>query len=301
MNFERIKKIIKRKHHLIIRRDSTFAVEKLIKFSGLHIVLAGVLFCAFIVVATIFATRYHSMNQYFGGVENEDLREQLITYHKKLDTLKNSIVSRDNKMESIMLVLSGKIDSSARSTDVLAKVKATYDPGDTSIISGNNFVESPLIDLPEQGQALPDSGSYPQQLVTSSSLKPVKEINSYLIPPMYGYISAQYDPSKEHFAIDLVSENEDTNIVSVADGTVVMSDYTLQTGYVLLIRHDNNLISVYKHNKSALKKIGDKVKQGELIAELGNSGSLTTGPHLHFELWLGGEPINPSHYLNFER
>lgn len=305
MKFDKIKKTLKSKHRLVLRRESTLDVEKSIRFSGLHVVLMCILLCALIAGGVIFGLKYYNMNKYFGGIEEHSLREQLISYHHKVKELEDGIISRDNKMESVMLVLSGEIDSTARTTDVLSKVKSIYGENDTSMIISSDISVNPSMGVYSQGQTpsdtLPANPQTAHDLPVYDDTKINKNLKSYLIPPMYGYISAIYDPSKEHYAVDIVSENENTDVVSVADGTVILSDYTLQTGYVLLIRHDKGLISVYKHNKGALKKVGDKVKQGELIAELGNSGKLTTGPHLHFELWLGGEPINPAHYLNFER
>jgi murein DD-endopeptidase MepM/ murein hydrolase activator NlpD len=89
-------------------------------------------------------------------------------------------------------------------------------------------------------------------------------------------------------------------IKTVLDGTVIMSDYTTETGFTIQIQHDNNLVSVYKHNKELFKKVGDRVKAGEVIATVGNTGELSSGPHLHFELWHLGRPLNPEHFITFE-
>ncbi len=92
---------------------------------------------------------------------------------------------------------------------------------------------------------------------------------------------------------------KDENIKATLGGKVVFSGWTSETGYVIAIQHDNNLLSVYKHNSTLLKKTGNMVKAGEPIAIIGNSGELTTGPHLHFELWYNGTPLNPADYMNF--
>ena len=88
-------------------------------------------------------------------------------------------------------------------------------------------------------------------------------------------------------------------VKATLDGTVTLADWTVETGYVIYIQHENNLISVYKHNAELLKKVGNKVKAGDAIAIIGNSGELTTGPHLHFELWHNGTPIDPQTYIVF--
>jgi murein DD-endopeptidase MepM/ murein hydrolase activator NlpD len=112
-------------------------------------------------------------------------------------------------------------------------------------------------------------------------------------------ITNSFNPASEHFGIDLVSE-PNARISAVMDGTVIFSEWTIQTGYVLFIQHDADLISAYKHNSELLKSKGDRVKAGEAVAIIGNTGELSTGPHLHFELWHNGTPLNPELYIDFK-
>ena len=98
--------------------------------------------------------------------------------------------------------------------------------------------------------------------------------------------------------IILAPENE--RVSAILDGTVIFTGWTVETGNVIQIMHPNNLISTYKHNAKLLKQMGNHVKAGEAIATVGNSGELTTGPHLHFELWYNGIPLNPETYISFE-
>ena len=113
-----------------------------------------------------------------------------------------------------------------------------------------------------------------------------------------GTISDTFNSKIKHFAVDIVVANN-TPVKSVADGTVIFSEWTARTGNVLIIEHANHLISVYKHNSSLNKEQGDLVTSGEVIAYSGNTGELSTGPHLHFELWGDGYPLNPEDFINF--
>ena len=124
-------------------------------------------------------------------------------------------------------------------------------------------------------------------------------VNFVLFPPVTGTISEGYNAQEKHYAIDIVVP-KDTPIKATAEGTVIFAEWTTQTGYVLLLDHGNGLLSVYKHNASLTKEQGDLVKSGEVIAISGNSGEFTTGPHLHFELWKDGHPVNPSTFIDFE-
>lgn len=132
-------------------------------------------------------------------------------------------------------------------------------------------------------------------------------VNGYqvmnLITPLAGTISSTFEPTnprEKHFGVDIVA-NRDALISAVANGFVIFSEYSNQTGYVIGISHGNGLVSFYKHNSRVFKKAGSYVFAGEAIAVIGNSGENTTGPHLHFELWLNGKPVNPEDYIAFRR
>ena len=124
------------------------------------------------------------------------------------------------------------------------------------------------------------------------------QVNFVLFPPTKGSISQDYNPEEKHFGVDIIAV-QNSPVKAVAEGTVIFAGWTSDTGYVLIIKHRFNLISVYKHNASLSKDQGDLVRAGEVIATTGNTGELTTGPHLHFELWSDGYPINPTNFIDF--
>jgi murein DD-endopeptidase MepM/ murein hydrolase activator NlpD len=111
-------------------------------------------------------------------------------------------------------------------------------------------------------------------------------------------ITNEFNASQNHYGIDIVAKQNEA-IKCVLDGTVILSNWTLETGYTIAIQHQQNIVSVYKHNSALLKKEGEFVKAGDPIAIVGQTGELTTGPHLHFELWSDGNPVNPKDYINF--
>ena len=125
------------------------------------------------------------------------------------------------------------------------------------------------------------------------------EINYVLFAPIKGTITEEYNPDDRHYAVDIVAVR-DTPVKAVADGTVIFAEWTAETGYVIIIKHRNDLLSAYKHNASLTKEQGELVKAGEVIATVGSTGELTTGPHLHFELWRQGYPIDPTNFIDFE-
>lgn len=120
----------------------------------------------------------------------------------------------------------------------------------------------------------------------------------FFMPPVSGETTAGFDLQKSHFGID-VAAPKNTAVKSAADGVVISAGYTVETGYSIAIQHPNNVVTMYKHNSVLLKETGTAVKAGEAIAIIGNSGENTTGPHLHFELWYKGRPVDPGDYINF--
>ncbi|MDK7375504.1 MULTISPECIES: M23 family metallopeptidase [Weeksella] len=120
------------------------------------------------------------------------------------------------------------------------------------------------------------------------------------ISPLDGYISNTYNADEKHLALDLVSRTGDP-VKAIADGYVIFTDWTPETGFVIVVDHTNDFLSIYKHNLDVYKKIGDKVTQGETISSVGNTGEFTTGPHLHLEIWHNGKAVNPELYINFKK
>jgi len=121
----------------------------------------------------------------------------------------------------------------------------------------------------------------------------------YFIPPVNGMISEDFQLEKQHYGVDVMAP-KNTPIKAIMDGYIITSDWTLETGNTIGIQHGNGLISFYKHNSALLAKAGSYVKAGEAVAIIGNTGTLSDGPHLHFELWHDGKPVNPSDYIKFD-
>lgn len=123
--------------------------------------------------------------------------------------------------------------------------------------------------------------------------------NLYFVPPVYGSISSSYDPSIGHYGVDILA-SKNTTIKSIARGVVIGSDWSTDSGNMITIQHPNNIITIYKHNSVLLKKVGSYVNAGEAIAIIGNSGTMSDGPHLHFEMWYDGAPVDPQNYISFK-
>ncbi|HRZ22071.1 MAG TPA: M23 family metallopeptidase, partial [Bacteroidales bacterium] len=179
--------------------------------------------------------------------------------------------------------------------------KATADAGTTD--TTRNYQDIQITHSPEdsllrleferQGRSIPSSSG---GLLTANERNEMPDF--LFFSPLEGIITSRFNPDIGHFGVDLVS-NKNEPIKAVLDGMVVFAGWTLETGHVITIQHQQNILSVYKHNSVLLKKEGNFVKAGDVIAIIGESGELSTGPHLHFELWFNGNPVDPTDYIRF--
>ncbi len=217
------------------------------------------------------------------GVQKDIIANSLL-----IDSIENEIQSGKKYVNQIRNILQGKAPQ-----DKFVENKQFVDK------KGNreelNFQVSELDSILKaqieqtEREALPNI----KNVNTSANLA-----NLHFVVPLKGMVSAEFDIKSGHLGIDIVPGTDET-ILATLPGTVVIATWSIETGYVVEIQHDNNLISFYKHNSVLLKKVGDRVVAGESIAIVGNSGEETTGPHLHFELWFNGSPVNPRDYITF--
>ena len=136
--------------------------------------------------------------------------------------------------------------------------------------------------------------------IFSASNRIDEKLNGVLFfSPLKGEITNRFDLKKGHYGIDVIASNNEA-VKAILNGTVVYADWTPENGHVIQLQHAQNLVSIYKHNSFLLKKTGDLVKAGDAGAIVGNSGELSTGPHLHFELWHNGIPLDPEKFVVFD-
>ncbi len=240
-----------------------------------------------IVIVTYCLVAFTNLREFIPGYPDVNVKRAAYINAIMLDSLEHEIEVRDNYFNNLNAIISGKQPVS----HVVGRDSST----DYSRISFNRSSDDSLfrrnIEKEEQYNLSSINGSAPK---LSSGL-----VNVHFFPPVKGIVSSGFDLRTHHYGIDLVTAPK-AIVSSTLDGTVIMTGWTMETGFVILVQHSNNLISVYKHNSTLLKEMGERVWAGEAIAMVGDSGELyTSGPHLHFELWFNGEPLNPSQYIFF--
>lgn len=183
------------------------------------------------------------------------------------------------------------------SLDMLIARNAEYTESIKKILSGLHHSQMPI----NSSDMLPEAEIATTYLDDLYALTPTNNdilLQKHFFPPIYGTISSPIDIPKKHYGTDIIPNVSDI-VKSTLDGVVVFAGWTVETGNVIIVSHSDDIISVYKHNSTLLKDVNDYVKSGEAIAIAGNSGELTSGRHLHFELWHKNKPVNALEYITF--
>ncbi|MBJ6368474.1 M23 family metallopeptidase [Snuella sedimenti] len=281
---KRIRRKLLAKYRLVILNEDTFEERLSFKLSRLNVFVFASLIAIFLVVATSLLIAFTPLREYIPGYSSTALKKKATELNYKTDSLQQVITMNERYYESIKKVLKGDVSALDFNKDSIVEAVKL----EISEVDLNPIIEDSLL-----REKVDKEDKY--NLFESAT----SAANFILFPPVKGVISEPYNLEDKHYAVDLVVA-KDTPIKATADGVVIFSEWTASTGYVIILEHSYGLISVYKHNASLTKEQGDLVKAGEVIATAGNTGEFSTGPHLHFELWNDGYPINPTNFIDFE-
>lgn len=233
------------------------------------------------VLATFLVFMLTPLGDFIYSQEDEELRKSVIAISRKVDALKDSLNARDMQLAKIQEVLAIGKDTSFRVSSEIETEASGDNPvyfGEQSVLTEVNAYE--MISKNE--------------IIFSSLFKSAPEFPA--LYPVEGTLTRGYNPDKGHFGIDIAAKNN-IRFKAIADGAVINQDWTTNYGYVIQVQHNNGIISIYKHASSVSKSIGDIVLKGEILGTAGDVGVLSSGPHLHLEIWKNGVPQNPSSYL----
>ncbi|MBX2928996.1 MAG: M23 family metallopeptidase [Saprospiraceae bacterium] len=281
-------------YRLVIMNEETFQEVGSYKLSLLNVYVflsTIVVIVALAVGALIFFTPVKRYVPGYGSVSDD---REMMRLSRQVADMEKELSAFRTYSENVRRMLLGDVQTEK---DV-PKLKSSEMHSDSA---AGSPPEIPVVDEELRREvALGELGVAAREPRTSNfSPKEVPLEQLFFSPPIKGKISAGFDADKKHWGTDVIAP-QNTAIKSVMDGYVFFSDWTLETGNSMGIQHANNVITFYKHNSALLKKTGSFVKAGEAIAIIGNTGTLTDGPHLHFELWHKGKPVNPIDYIKLE-
>lgn len=278
-----IKRKLLHKYRLVILNESTFEEKISFKLNRLNVFVTGMIFIIVLIGLTTLLIAFTPLREYIPGYSSTKLKRQATELTYKTDSLVTVLNYTNRYLDNVRMVLRGDVENNEINRDSLFE-QYKLDPSTVDLTP----IRADLA-LREEVE-LEDKYNLFERNDGDGGI--------VLFAPLTGSLSEGYDADKRHFAVDIVT-TVDSPIKSVADGTVIFAEWTADTGNVIIIEHADNLISAYKHCGSLTKSQGELVKAGEVIASVGNTGELTTGPHLHFELWSNGNPVNPQNYIDF--
>ncbi len=273
------------KYRLVLMNDDTFEEKLSFRLTRLNVFVFFGTFSIFLVIATTYFIAFTPLREYIPGYADFNTRKVLRELMIKTDSLERELDRKELYIYNIRNIVEGR-DLVEHFPDSI-KNKTDFEIDDLPRSKEDSLLRA---EIESQTQ-------YTQWIHEKTSLSSGDGL-TFLFPPIKGIITNYFNPAENHYGIDIVADKNEA-IKATLDGTVIFSSWTLETGYTIGIQHTQNLVSIYKHNSALLKNEGSPVKTGEAIAIIGETGFLSTGTHLHFELWYDGRPVNPLDYISF--
>lgn len=271
-----------KRFRLVRSSEENEHLPSIIKFNGRQLVVSLIGFSFLVFIVSFFIISYSALREYIPGVPSSKIKKDLISLNQQLDSIGDLSEKNEYYYQNISNILNNK--------DTLPSVKRK------DSLRKN---ENPILEKTDENidfiQKIEDREQF-NTIEVSTEEESLK--SRVFFPPIQGLITDKFDVKNKHFGVDLVA-NTNEPIKSVLNGTVIFADWTSDNGHIIAIQHKDDLISIYKHNSALLKKVGEYVRYGEVISIIGNTGKLSHGAHLHFELWYNGYPIDPEEAILF--
>ena len=288
-SWQQFKENLKKSYRLVVMNNESFEEVGSYQLSLLNLYAAiSAILVAVILMVTLLIV-FTPIKRLIPGYGDAGAFTELLELNKSIDDLEAQFVSNETYINSKKRRVTDHIETQA---DM-----------EQSIDASNDNTQGTIIDRVQEDDELREEIELLEQKeknrVPDAAANEVPLEQLFFIPPITGRMSEGYRADKKHYGVDILAP-KNTPVKAVLDGYVITSDWTLETGNTIGIQHSNSIVTFYKHNSALLKKVGSFVKAGEAVAIIGNTGTLSDGPHLHFELWHKGKPINPIDFINFE-
>ena len=269
--------------------DDTLEERFTFRLSRMNVFIALGTLTIVLIFLTSFLIAFTPLREYIPGYTNVGLTKKLYKLQSKTDSIERNLIAKEKFIRNLRDIINGKdlTDDKPSAGDTLKRY------GNIKI---KRSAEDSLLRLEVENQN--KYSLYKNESIENTSQKKSSIGGVMFFTPLKGIITNMFNPTQKHYGVDIVSKQNEA-VKVVLDGTVIFSSWTLETGYVIVVQHSRNIVSIYKHNSAILKKAGDYVRAGEPIAIVGETGELVTGPHLHFELWSDGNPVDPKEYITF--
>ncbi|AKP50502.1 M23 family metallopeptidase [Cyclobacterium amurskyense] len=285
---QKINDWIETKFLIVIRKEEDFSVITSFNITKIRVGLLLVFVFMTCFLISLFLSKT-LLARWFDPVYIET--ENMVKIHalsETIDSLIMEVDAKDQYVKNIQNVISGQFENETPASSDTSS-KPVVNRGEIDLYKSSDATQ----------QIIGEFESLPLEETSFGRISSGSFTDNYFFPPVKGVVTSSFSAGQNHFGVDVVAaENEP--VKAIADGTVIFSSWTLETGYVVAVQHSNELISIYKHNSVILKSIGDPIRGGEILSIIGNTGEQTTGQHLHLELWYRGNPLDPQEFITFD-
>ena len=283
---EKKKRSWRDKYRFAVSNDTTFEEIWRIRLTQYNAFLLITSLIFLIIGTTAMLIAFTNLREFIPGYPDITMRRNILVSAIRLDSLERELAIRDKYFANLNSIIAGNQPASV------------YTLRDTT----RNYKSITFKNSPEDSilrAQIENDERYNLTLGPVESESVTSIAGLHFFPPVKGIVSGKFDPRSKHFGTDIVTKPK-SPVDAALDGTVIFTGWTMETGFVIQVQHSNNIVSVYKHNASLLKSTGDMVRTGEAISIVGDSGELyTSGPHLHFEIWYKGRPLDPEEHIIF--
>ncbi len=278
---------LKNKFRLVIMDDETFEERASFVMSPLSFLIFIIAASIFMITLVTYIIAFTPLREYIPGYADVTIRKNIVALSLKADSLQQDLMAKDFYIENLNNIIQGRpMEGKSEKAAKDSTKKYEY-------ISTRPSKEDSLLRAEIESQ-----DKYSLSLQGSNKGGKGGISNFFFFAPINGIVTNTFKSTIDHYGVDVAAPKNEA-VKTTLDGTVILASWTSETGYTITVQHDNEIVSVYKHNSVLLKKAGERVKAGEAIAIVGDSGELTSGPHLHFELWYKGTPVDPQEYIRF--
>lgn len=281
---------LRKKYHLVVYNNETYEEKANFKFTLLAFLNIVIFSSVLLIVLVTYLIAFTPLREYIPGYTDVSLNRRVYEMERRADSMELVFKQKDLYINNLKRIIMGD-DFETDSVNSLLTASSNVNFNN---IADKKSKEDSLFRVEYESETR--NNLFKHEIISDI---PAEYKLVAFFSPMTGVVTSHFNREEKHFGIDIVADNNSV-IKATSDGTVIYSDWTVENGYCIGIQHNGNLFSVYKHNAVLLKDDGDFVSAGEPIAIYGNSGSLSTGPHLHFEIWYNGTPLNPEDYISFE-
>ena len=276
--------------------DNTYKEISRLTYTKIQLFWLAVFIFIVLFILDFFIISYSPVRYFIKDYPTPELVNTMKINSIMLDSIQEELAVKNQYINNLLAILRGDVTGMVDSSKVDS---IGFLQGKDS---NNNFPQIKNVISPEDSmlrQEVEEQEMFATQMGKGALMPKTNLYQLNFFPPVKGVVSNEYNPSRNHFGVDIVA-SPGQMVLSVLDGTVINAGWTVKTGYTVQIQHPGNIITAYKHLNNVLLDEGQRVKAGQPIATVGNTGELSTGPHLHFELWYNGQSLNPEEYISFK-